>query len=104
MPSREEIVEWLKEAAVLAKQVSRYQHAIGAVRSSDETASIIRKFEKRAAQVSAMRCETCKHYDKQHQLCEVVGGSELLIPGYFGCFYQRTKETRRLRRVGPIAR
>ena len=44
MPSREEIVERLMEASVLAKQVSRYQHAIGAVRSANETGIIIRRF------------------------------------------------------------
>ena len=77
MPSRDEIVAWLREAGKDAEQTMPFANE---------------PWEKIAAQVEAMRCETCKYYDKQHQLCEVVGGSELLIPVYFGCFSHEPKE------------
>ena len=78
MPSREEIVEWLREAGVTAEMLY--------AKTKNPDDDRMNLFFERAVQVSAMRCETCKYYDKQHQLCEVVGGSELLIPVYFGCF------------------
>ena len=61
MPSREDVVEWLREAALTERSL-----AIGAKTGAipahfyDECIANAVKFEQRAAQVSAMRCETCK--------------------------------------------
>lgn len=85
MPSRKEIVEWLREDADNFEMIGT--EFLG----KKTLTEYAEKMRQRAAQVSSMRCETCKHYDKQHQLCEVVGGSELLIPGYFGCFFHEQK-------------
>ena len=92
MPSREEIVEWLREAEAVLKDYETILEGTGRRTAAHDIQCLHEDFAERAAQVSAMRCETCEHYDKQHQLCEVVGGSELLIPGYFGCFSHELKE------------
>lgn len=77
MPSREEIVQALKIAAVSCGVFGEHSKAKG--------------LKDLAAQVSAMRCGECKYYDKDYKLCDVVGMSELLIPPDFGCFHHKLK-------------
>lgn len=56
MPSREEIVEWLREAALIA------DYAV-IMNSLNPSGVPVKKsvFHERAAQVESMRCETCAH-------------------------------------------
>ena len=64
MPSREEIAEWLREAATTERALAA-ACATGTMplRFMQEAIDRAILFEQRAAQVDAMRCETCEQYE-----------------------------------------
>lgn len=64
MPTNKEIAEWLREAASQTTKLSQYQHALGYVKTAEETNEKISTWRERAAQVEQMRCETCLHYQE----------------------------------------
>ena len=83
MPSREEIVDKLKHA----------QANIDVLNASlTGEVSVNRDLEIFAAQVEAMQCETCEHYDDEYFLCTIIGDSEGIVPADFGCFRHEPKE------------
>lgn len=92
MPSREEIVEWLRDAETLAKIWRNECDIRGLPRQANGIDQDAQLLHKRASQVAAMRCETCKHYDDTYQICEVIGPSERYIPESFGCFHHEQRE------------
>ena len=55
MPSREEIVEWLKEAALIAD----FAIVMNTLSTDNPIKSV---FHHRAARVENMRCATCRYY------------------------------------------
>jgi hypothetical protein len=59
MPTREEIVEWLQEAETLAKIWRNECDIRGLPKQANGIDQDAQLFRKRAAQVAAMRCETC---------------------------------------------
>lgn len=63
MPSREEIVAWLREAAEGYSQMVRQYHKLGWDDHKLDAKIMANKFEKRTDQVLALRCETCELYD-----------------------------------------
>ena len=83
MESREKIAAWLGEAAEHSKRMG-YAH-------------LITYFENRAAQVAAMRCETCVYWvadirwnrDKVRE-CTAMG--DKMTPPEYGCFVYKLAE------------
>ena len=92
MPSREEIVKWLNEAA-------EHFDSIGDVYKSNSALTIKNKYLEHAAQVEAMRCETCNQWHPTEGLrsdyCTGMKWNEVDKMGPdFGCFSHKPKEER----------
>ena len=86
MPSKEEIVEWLREAAL----ISDYSAMLHTLKPSDKP---VKKsvFHNRAAQVSAMRCETCKHHSPVNNNLLWCARWHYPFPPDHGCFSHEQK-------------
>lgn len=78
MPSREEIVSWLRQAAVEI--------------SPDGIDPRYDVFMERAAQVSAMRCETCKWSDEPIVESVMCLSLDKRSNKNFGCFSHKPRE------------
>ena len=88
MPSREEIVGWLREVEQEYKQLaSDIKHPFNRVALKAQI-----KWGKRAKQVENMRCETCERYvsGEDDEAC-TFNQIEYQGPG-FGCFFHKPKE------------
>jgi len=77
MPTREEIVAWLREAAEHGDRMG-YKH-------------LSAYFQKRATQVENMRCETCKYWKEdlkwnKDKVRECTWMGEKMTPPAYGCF------------------
>jgi hypothetical protein len=89
MPSREEIVDQLNKAADIFEMIGIEFLGKQALKDYAD------KMRKLAAQVAAMRCETCKHYEvhgdgtwcfnPKYPMCFIVKPD-------FGCFHHEQKE------------
>lgn len=90
MPSREEIVEWLREAADSFEMIGT--EFLG----KKTLTEYAEKMRQRAAQVSAMRCGTCELYDSGTDYatdCCLHPSISISNQGKnFGCFAHEQKE------------
>ena len=87
MPTREEIATWLREQA--AKE-----DRIWAELSPESAARRSGRWEQRASQVEAMRCETCeREYERIHDpMGEIEKVIECPWRGCGGCFNHEEKQ------------
>ena len=86
MPSREEIVGWLKKEGDSTSKI--WADLIGPERAEEKAA----KWYQRAAQVENMRCETCDRYvtGEDDEACTF---NQIEYQGLgFGCFVHKPKE------------
>lgn len=90
MPSREEIVEWLREAEAVLKDYEAILEGTGRRTAAHDIQCLHEDFAERAAQVASMRCETCR----KDFIVTGSDGDWLLCPwiGCGGCFSHESKE------------
>lgn len=94
MPSREEIAEWIFDGANEIEHT--YRHMPKKTKIALGIQQTIDKLRERAAQVSAMRCETCTYYRdasaSESEWCTNEKCGTIRNQGKsFGCFAHKPK-------------
>jgi len=94
MPSREEIASWLREAEAALNDYESLLEGIGRRIASHDIQCLHEDFADRAAQVEAMRCETCNYYELYSPFLGKTGKCakfDRLRPPDFCCFDHEQK-------------